>query len=89
MIELVKEEKLEHEVEEADMIKERISLAVVSIDEDLGAIMNPRVGHNHHSAAGKGHSSSPEFVGSEEHETPPPGSPTTSATEVTSGPTTC
>ena len=39
MIEVVNAEELEEEVEQADLIKEKVSLAMISIDEALEAIM--------------------------------------------------
>ena len=82
MIELVMEEELEQEVEQADVIKEMISLALMSIDETLEAIMNPPVRHGHPRGR-ESRSLLPESVASEEHVTVPSAAPAAKVTATT------
>ena len=82
MIELVREDELDQEVENADVIQEKISLAVINIDKALDAIMNPPDTHDHRSQEGERHSPSPESVNSEEHLPSRPSSATLTAEET-------
>ncbi len=93
LIELVGEEQLEAEVEQADLIREDISLAVISIDDALNALVAPtrrtkrgtRKGHVQEEA---NLSQSSESSEGEEHSAtphdPPIGSDSHAGTETTS-----
>ena len=74
LIELVNEEQVDTEVEQADLIKEKISFAVISIDDALGELESPpqTTRRKHHIREETSPSQSPEGSKGEEPTATPP-----------------
>ena len=88
LIELVEEEQLEAEVEQADLIKEKISLAIISIEDTLDALTR-ETGHARRDARRRVESSSlrsSESAGEEEHPAMSRSSSSTSDSRVSTAP---
>ena len=80
LIELVNEEQLDTEVEQADLIKEKISFAVISIDDALAVLASPpqRTKRKHHVQEQTSPSRSQESSEEEEQTATPLGTSATS-----------